>query len=157
MQRIAVISLIAISILISPFATAGDPPKSDAVTAVEKASRRAGHEFDVLAKKIDDVLWYEKVGDVAVIAKTRIYGPPRWKEENPTGVNAGNHLKFYTYLFTPRGFDDAGKLPLLVLPHGGVHGDFTTYYAHIVRELMAKGYIVVAPEYRGRMETSKPP
>ncbi len=59
------------------------------------------------------------------------------------------HLKFYTYLFTPKGFADAGKLPLLVLPHGGVHADFTTYYAHIVRELVAQGYIVVAPEYRG--------
>jgi dipeptidyl aminopeptidase/acylaminoacyl peptidase len=35
------------------------------------------------------------------------------------------------------------------LPHGGVHSDFNTYYTHIVRELMAQGYIVVAAEYRG--------
>ena len=91
MQRKAVFFLVAISILICPLAPADDPPKSDAVTAVEKASRRAGHEFDALAKKIDDVLWHERVGDVAVIDKSRIYGPPRWKEENPTGVNAGNH------------------------------------------------------------------
>ncbi|MFH1159376.1 MAG: alpha/beta fold hydrolase, partial [bacterium] len=43
----------------------------------------------------------------------------------------------------------AKKYPLLVLPHGGVHGDFTTYYAHIIRELLAQQYIVIAPEYRG--------
>jgi hypothetical protein len=92
MQRTAVICLVAISIFVSPLAAADDPPQSDAVTAVEKASRRAGHDFDVLAKKIDDVLWFESVGDVAVIDKSRIYGPPRWKEENPTGVSAGNHL-----------------------------------------------------------------
>jgi dipeptidyl aminopeptidase/acylaminoacyl peptidase len=30
-----------------------------------------------------------------------------------------------------------------------VHSDFTTYYTHLVRELMAQGYVVVAPEYRG--------
>jgi len=30
-----------------------------------------------------------------------------------------------------------------------VHADFTTYHTHIIRELMAQGYIVVAPEYRG--------
>jgi dipeptidyl aminopeptidase/acylaminoacyl peptidase len=30
-----------------------------------------------------------------------------------------------------------------------VHGDFTTYYTHVVRELMDQGYVVVAPEYRG--------
>jgi dipeptidyl aminopeptidase/acylaminoacyl peptidase len=37
----------------------------------------------------------------------------------------------------------------LVFPHGGVHGDFNTYYTHIVRELMEQGYVVIAPEYRG--------
>ena len=37
----------------------------------------------------------------------------------------------------------------MVLPHGGVHADFTTYYTHIVRELVSQGYIVVAAEYRG--------
>jgi dipeptidyl aminopeptidase/acylaminoacyl peptidase len=36
-----------------------------------------------------------------------------------------------------------------VLPHGGVHADFTTYHTHIIREMIAQGYIVVAPEYRG--------
>ena len=30
-----------------------------------------------------------------------------------------------------------------------MHADFTTYYTHIVRELLAQGYVVVAPEYRG--------
>ena len=37
----------------------------------------------------------------------------------------------------------------LVFPHGGVHGDFTTCYTHIIRELMDQHYIVIAPEYRG--------
>ena len=36
-----------------------------------------------------------------------------------------------------------------MLVHGGVHGDFETSYAHIVRELMEQGYVVLAPEYRG--------
>jgi dipeptidyl aminopeptidase/acylaminoacyl peptidase len=149
MQRTAVLFLVVIASFASTVVAADVPAESDAVAAVENASLRAGHQFDALAKMIDDVLWYERVGDVAVVDKSRIYGPPRWKEKNPTGVNAGNQLKFYTYLFTPKGFDDAGKLPLLVLPHGGVHADFTTYYAHIVRELVGQGYIVVAPEYRG--------
>ncbi|HSN55520.1 MAG TPA: alpha/beta fold hydrolase, partial [Candidatus Sulfomarinibacteraceae bacterium] len=117
--------------------------------ALEKRLQNAGHERDVLAKLVDDVLWTDRVGDVAVVEKVRIYGPPKWREANPTGIGAGNPVKFYAYLFTPKGFDGAGKLPLLVLPHGGVHADFTTYYAHIVRELSAQGYIVVAPEYRG--------
>jgi dipeptidyl aminopeptidase/acylaminoacyl peptidase len=126
-----------------------DDKDQDSIEALENRLQRAVHERDVLAKLVDDVLWTQRVGDVAVIEKVRIYGPPKWREENPNGIGAGNSFKFYAYLFTPRGFDDNGKLPLLVLPHGGVHADFTTYYAHIVRELVAQGYIVIAPEYRG--------
>jgi dipeptidyl aminopeptidase/acylaminoacyl peptidase len=148
MKHHLVVTFALVTILGAAGAVAEEPP-SPAVKAIEQAHESTGHQLDVLAKRIDDVLWYQRVGDVAVVEKARIYGPPRWKEENPTGVGAGNHVKFYTYLFTPKGLDNAGKLPLLVLPHGGVHADFTTYYAHIVRELVAQGYIVVAPEYRG--------
>jgi len=147
--RLISILVVVIAVLFGTNAAAEEPDISDRLADLERASESARHKRDVLAKKIDDVLWYLRVGDVAMVEKTRIYGPPRWKEKNPTGVDAGNPFKFYTYLFTPKGFDSAGKLPLLVLPHGGVHADFTTYYAHIVRELVAQGYIVVAPEYRG--------
>ena len=148
MPRFTVALLLAIT-LITPTLSSSETPESPELKSLESFRTSAGHRFDVVEKLIDDVLWYQRVGDIAVVDKFRIYGPPRWKEENPTGVGAGNHVKFYTYLFTPKGFGDAGKLPLLVLPHGGVHADFTTYYAHIVRELVAQGYIVVAPEYRG--------
>jgi len=130
-------------------ARAGDVDATTKLDRLEKTVADHEHRFDVLAKKIDDLLWYDRVGDVAVIDKVRIYGPPKWKEANPTGIGAGNPVKFYAYVFTPRADFGPGKLPLLILPHGGVHGDFTTYYAHIVRELIAQGYIVVAPEYRG--------
>ena len=107
------------------------------------------HRLDVLEKLSDDNLWFERLGDVAVIDKVRIYGPPRWKQDSPTAIGAGNPVKFWCYLFFPRDLDTAQKAPLLVFPHGGVHADFTTYYTHIVRELLAQGYVVVAPEYRG--------
>ena len=58
-------------------------------------------------------------------------------------------VKFWTYVFMPSNLDVSKKYPLMVLPHGGVHSDFTTYYAHIIRELVSQGYVVVAPEYRG--------
>jgi dipeptidyl aminopeptidase/acylaminoacyl peptidase len=55
----------------------------------------------------------------------------------------------YAYVFVPRGIDRDKRHPLLLFPHGGVHGDFSTYYTHIIRELMEQRYVVVAPEYRG--------
>ncbi|MBU8869929.1 MAG: alpha/beta fold hydrolase [Gemmatimonadales bacterium] len=107
------------------------------------------HRLDILEKKIDDGLWFDRMGDVAVIDKVRLYGPPRWKEESETAIGAGNPVKFWAYVFLPRELDTTKKAPLLVFPHGGVHSDFSTYYVHIVREMLAQGYAVVAPEYRG--------
>lgn len=109
------------------------------------------HTFDALEKKLDDVLWYDKVGDVAFIDKVVLTGPPKPDrvEKNKTRQGYGNPLAFSTYIFIPRDIDPSKKYPLLIFPHGGVHSDFNTFYAHIIRELMAQQYIVVAPEYRG--------
>ncbi len=108
-----------------------------------------GHTFDVLQKKIDDLLWIEKLEDVAWVDKVYMYGPPKWNEENPTAQGAGNPVKFWSYIIIPKNIDPDQKYPLIVFPHGGVHSDFSTYYTHIVRELVAQGYIIVAAEYRG--------
>ncbi len=105
--------------------------------------------LDMLQKSIDDVLWFERVGDIAHVDKVYMYGPPLWKEKNPDGQGAGNPVKFWSYLFFPKDLDPSKKYPLMVFPHGGVHSDFSTYYTHIVRELVSQGYVVVAAEYRG--------
>ncbi len=130
-------------------ALADDGALADRLERLEGLLADTEHRFDELAKKVDDVLWYERVGDIAVVDWVRIYGPPPWKQDNPTALGTSNHVKFYCYVFTPRASFDERRLPLLVLPHGGVHADFTTYHAHIVRELVAQGYVVIAPEYRG--------
>lgn len=121
----------------------------DQLQKLEEHDINLDHKIDRLEKLIDDVLWYNKVGDIAHVDKLYIYGPPKWKEKNPTAKGAGNPVKFWTYVFIPNNIDVNKKHPLIVLPHGGVHADFTTYYAHIVRELVSQGYVIVAPEYRG--------
>ena len=119
------------------------------VESLQKDSEKLRHRLDVINKQNQDILWYKKVEDVAYIDKLYIPGPPAGNIKSKTHLSYGNPLKFYTYVFIPKSIDDSKKYPLIVLPHGGVHGDFTTYYAHIVRELLAQGYIIVAPEYRG--------
>ena len=116
---------------------------------IEKKFDALDHRLDQLAKAIDDIQWYNKVGDVANIDKVFIVGPPPANVPNPTAMGAKNPVKFWAYVFIPTKIDRSKKYPLIVLPHGGVHADFTTYHTHIIREMMAQGYIVVAPEYRG--------
>ena len=153
MKFLKVFLLIA---LITPAATSAEEPTAPNLEAIAAKLDAIGatldgyrHRLDALEKKVDDGLWFDRLGDVAVIDKVRLYGPPRWKEESDTAIGAGNPVKFWSYVFFPRDLDTSSKVPLLVFPHGGVHSDFSTYYVHIVREMLAQGYAVVAPEYRG--------
>jgi len=123
--------------------------ENEVIKKLEKDNENLHHRLDVLEKMVDDLIWYERLEDHAFIDKVYIPGPPKWKEKNPNAQGAGNPVKFWTYVFIPKTVDYNKKYPLIVFPHGGVHSDFSTYYTHIVRELMAQEYIVVAAEYRG--------
>ena len=107
------------------------------------------HRFDVLEKGIDDITWFHRVGDVAHIDKVRLTSTPRWKAKDADDRFADNKLQFYSYVFIPKSVDIDKKYPLIVLPHSGIHANFSTYHTHIIRELMAQEYIVVSAEYRG--------
>jgi dipeptidyl aminopeptidase/acylaminoacyl peptidase len=143
-KSIFIVLLICFSII-----SFAQEPEKDIMEKLNDQLEHLNHRLDRLEKINDDILWYNKVGDIAYIDKVYIYGPPKWKEENPTAQGAGNPVKFWSYTFIPKDIDPSKKYPLIVLPHGGVHGDFTTYYTHIIRELVSQQYIVVAAEYRG--------
>jgi dipeptidyl aminopeptidase/acylaminoacyl peptidase len=108
------------------------------------------HTYDQIIKQVDDLMWREMLGDISHVDKVRLTGPPRWKPRNADDRFAANPLQFWSYVFIPKSVDTNKKYPLIVLPHSGIHADFSTFYAHIVRELVAQGYIVVSAEYRGR-------
>jgi dipeptidyl aminopeptidase/acylaminoacyl peptidase len=142
-------SVLEFILVSSSFAQAPSQTESAELRYLRQQFEALNHRLDVLEKAVDDVTWFDRVGDVAYVDKVRIVGPPRWKEPNPTAQGAGNPVKFYAYVFIPRDVDRSKKYPLLVLPHGGSHANFTTYHTHIIREMVAQGYVVVAPEYRG--------
>jgi dipeptidyl aminopeptidase/acylaminoacyl peptidase len=141
--------LLFINLLPLSSTLAQDDKTDDTDKLINKKFESLDHRLDELKKSVDDILWYNKVGDVANIDKVFIVGPPPANVQNPTAMGAKNPVKFWCYIFIPQKLDRSKKYPLLVLPHGGVHADFTTYHTHIIRELMAQGYIVAAPEYRG--------
>jgi len=141
--------LLTILFLSLSLALIGEGKTNQDTELLKKQFQRLGHRLDVLEKVMDDILWYHKVGDIAYVDKVRHFGPPRGNVKNPTAMGAKNPVKFYSYVFIPKNIDINKKYPLLVFPHGGVHSNFSTYYTHIVRELTAQGYVVIAPEYRG--------
>ncbi len=109
------------------------------------------HRLDTISRQVDDLLFFQRLGDLAEIDIAWITGPPLTKQQqpNPTAQGFNNPFRFFTYVFIPRELDRSKPQPLLVLPHGGVHGNFDTRYVTLLRELLTQGYTVVAPEYRG--------
>jgi dipeptidyl aminopeptidase/acylaminoacyl peptidase len=102
-----------------------------------------------LTRQIDEQSVFRRLDDLAVVDRVRYTGPPPRVIKNPTAQGAGNPVVLSAWTFLPRKYLSLPKLPLVVLVHGGVHGNFDSSYVHIVRELLQQGYAVLAPEYRG--------
>lgn len=133
-----------LSLLLATTALAQQP---DVAKLLESQQNRADRQTDDTQRAIDDVLWYHRLGDVAMIEKYEIASSKPRREKNPTGINAGNAVIFPVYVFAPKNL--RGKAPMLVFAHGGVHGRLTSNYAHIFREAIERGFVIVSPEYRG--------
>lgn len=150
-NRLGVVCLVVLFLLPTVTARQPDGMENDGKNSndLKRQLDSFRHRLDMLEKAIDDILWFHKVGDIAWIDKVRQVGPPPANTPNPTAMGAKNPVKFYSYVFIPRSLTKGKTYPLLVFPHGGVHSHFSTYYTHIVRELIQQGYVIVAPEYRG--------
>jgi dipeptidyl aminopeptidase/acylaminoacyl peptidase len=117
--------------------------------AAAPAEDQPDHRWDQVLKAIDDLAWFSRLGDIAEVDKVTYTSLPRHRVANPTAPGARNPLVIRAYTFIPKKLDRSKKHPLIVLPHGGVHANFTTGSVHIVRELIEQGYSLIAPDYRG--------
>jgi dipeptidyl aminopeptidase/acylaminoacyl peptidase len=102
-----------------------------------------------LARKVDELMLFRRLEDLAVVDKVRYTGPPPRVVRNPTAPGAKNPVIVPAYTFLPKKYLSEKKLPLLVFVHGGVHGNLAATDVNVLRELLGQGYAVIAPEYRG--------
>jgi dipeptidyl aminopeptidase/acylaminoacyl peptidase len=126
-----------------------DVPAHDVPQRLSRLQESLGFMDESLAKRVDDLMLFRRLEDLAEVDKVRFTGPPPRVNPNPTGQGAGNPVVLYAYTFLPRKYLSESKLPLIVLVHGGVHGNFNSNYVNLLRELLRQGYAVLAPEYRG--------
>lgn len=123
--------LFSLGLAISAYCQDASQGTSAVEQRIDRKFESLDHRMDELEKAVDDILWYQKVGDVADIDKVFIVGPPPARVSNPTAMGAKNPLKFWAYVFIPHKADRSKKYPLLVLPHGGVHTELHNLsYAH---------------------------
>jgi dipeptidyl aminopeptidase/acylaminoacyl peptidase len=138
----------------SEIATAAD--LAEIVEELDDFVERQRHEHDVLRRKIDDLMFFVRLSDVAEVQMVTFKsGPPRWAEsdgslEYPHVVHEdGDSLTVPAYVFIPHDLDRSARHPLIVLVHGGVHSNHSSGTANVMREMLQQGYTIIAPEYRG--------
>src|SRR6266850_2188891 len=77
-----------------------------------------------LTKSISDLLWFQRLQDIAIVDKVRYVGPPPPSGNEVQRKITTNGVVIGAYTFLPRRSSRARKLPLIVLLHTEVHGDF---------------------------------
>lgn len=111
--------------------------RSDTVSRRETREARAEpldmFEQQRLWKQFSDLSLFAQLGSEMLVRKIQYAG--------------ADGMIIPAYFFAPR--DTTVRRPVIIMVHGGVHGDFTASYATEVRSLVARGYMIVAPEYRG--------
>jgi dipeptidyl aminopeptidase/acylaminoacyl peptidase len=138
-----------------PPATTGGGRGGGATAAAAAPAAAAGptgqaNPNDTVLKALDDVMWVQKLSDIADVDKVAYASLPPVHIPNKTAPGAGNPLIIRAYTFIPKKMDRSKKQPLLVLAHQGLHFNVSSVeLAHIIREMMEQGYAVIAPDYRG--------
>jgi dipeptidyl aminopeptidase/acylaminoacyl peptidase len=123
---------------------------NDAAASSRALEEGLGHLDAKLSRQMNELLWFQRLGDIAVVDKARFTGPPPRGTNNVTPPAGSNEVVVSALTFLPRERPRRRKLPLIVLAHGEIHGNVATdEEAHIVGELVRQGYAVIAPDYRG--------
>lgn len=132
----------------------GDDDKDATIAQLKGEIRRLQtqqmHQGQQVRKDIDDWMWFSRMADLAKVDKVRFTSPKPPRMTNPTGQGYGNPLIMSAYTFSPLSLKAGQKAPLIVMVHEGIHSNFETLQnLRAARELLAEGYVIVAPEYRG--------
>ena len=113
------------------------------------SSRGPDMQLDQVEKSVDNLMWHLKLQDIADVDEVRYASLPPTHAANPKAPGATNPDHRHRLYLPPKRLDRSKKQPLIVLAHGGVHSNFNTASAHIVRELVEQGYSIIATDYRG--------
>ncbi len=108
---------------------------ADRVQRVERQVESQGYDLQVVEKNLKDIQFRQLTAGVMQMEKVRYGGP--------------DGMIIPAYIFRPLQIKGAKQHPALVWVHGGVHGDLDLFYLDFMKPLIALGYVIIAPEYRG--------
>jgi dipeptidyl aminopeptidase/acylaminoacyl peptidase len=129
--------------------SAGSAETNELSTRIQGLEQSIAHLDAKLSRQLNELLWRQRLGDIAIIDKVRFTGPPPKGTNNLPSPPGSNDVIVSAMTFLPRE-KTHHKLPLVVLAHSEIHGNVASDEdANVVCELVEQGYAVIAPDYRG--------
>jgi dipeptidyl aminopeptidase/acylaminoacyl peptidase len=104
-----------------------------------KSDREPGvyYHFDLAAKKLNQIAPRFPGLDPATLSPVQ-----------PVTFTARDGLEIPGYLIVPKGLE-AKSLPMVIIPHGGPRSRSDADYDYIAQAIVARGYAVYSPNFRG--------
>jgi len=131
----AAIAVLLLVPLHGTVAQESDAALAERVQRLERQVESQGFTLQVLHKNLKDIQFRQLAEGFMQVEKVR-YGMP-------------DGMMIPAYIFRPLQMKGARQHPALVWVHGGVHGDLDLFYLEFMKPLIAQGYVIIAPEYRG--------
>lgn len=123
---------------------------NDVSNRLHSLEETVAHMDAKLSRQINELSWFQRLGDVGFIDKVRFTGPPPKGTNHLPSPPGSNEVIVSALTFMPREHAAARKIPLLVFAHSEIHGNVASDEdARVVREMLQQGYAVIAPDYRG--------
>src|ERR1035441_3472304 len=96
---------------------------NDTPALLKAMEENLGHLDARLTRQMNELLWFQRLGDVALVDKVRFTGPPPRATNKPAPPSGSNEVLVSALTFLPRERSPSSKLPLIVMAHGEVHGN----------------------------------
>ena len=142
--------LLSVMAMAVPLLFSAELITNDLPARVRSLEDSLGHTDAKVARQLNELMWFQRLGDIATVDKVRFTGPPPHPFGKPAPRPGSNDVVISALTFLPREHTRARSVPLIVFVHGEIHGNVATDEdMHVVRELIEQGYAVIAPDYRG--------
>jgi len=145
-------SLIRLLLLLTvwPWAASRGNETNQFTGRLQSVEENLAHLDARLSRQMNQLLWMQRLQDLALIDIVRFTGPPPHSTNTVPPPAGSNDVIVSAFTFVPRERNPLRKLPLIVLAHGEIHGNLVSdEELHVVRELLLQGYALIAPDYRG--------
>src|SRR5688572_33409024 len=119
--------LVSVMILLAwGIAQAEEPGTNAVLDRIKNIETSLGFMDAKLARGLNELMWWQRLQDVARIDKVRFTGPPNSAGGSAATNKPGgtNEVIISAYTFFPRKV--ARNIPLIVFAHGEIHGNVTT-------------------------------